>query len=89
MARMTGAQITLETLQREGVDTIFGYPGGVVLPLYDTFPQFPGLRHVLVRHEQGAATWPTATPARAARWASAWRPAVPARPTSSPASAPR
>ena len=55
MARMTGAQITLESLQREGVDTIFGYPGGVVLPLYDTLPQFPGLRHILVRHEQGAA----------------------------------
>jgi len=55
MARKTGAQITLETLQREGVDTIFGYPGGVVLPLYDTLPQFPGIKHILVRHEQGAA----------------------------------
>ena len=55
MTRMTGAQITLESLQREGVDTIFGYPGGVVLPLYDTLPQFPGIRHILVRHEQGAA----------------------------------
>jgi acetolactate synthase I/II/III large subunit len=55
MARMTGAQITLETLQREGMDTIFGYPGGVVLPLYDTLPQFPGIRHILCRHEQGAA----------------------------------
>jgi acetolactate synthase I/II/III large subunit len=52
---MTGAQITLETLQREGMDTIFGYPGGVVLPLYDTLPQFPGIRHILCRHEQGAA----------------------------------
>ncbi|MCK9520891.1 MAG: biosynthetic-type acetolactate synthase large subunit [Dehalococcoidia bacterium] len=55
MARMTGAQIALESLQREGVDTIFGYPGGVVLPLYDTLPEFPGIRHILVRHEQGAA----------------------------------
>ncbi len=55
MARMTGAQMTLETLQREGVDTIFGYPGGAVLPLYDTLPQFPGMRHILVRHEQGSA----------------------------------
>ncbi len=55
MARMTGAQMTLDSLQREGVDTIFGYPGGVVLPLYDTLPQFPGIRHVLCRHEQGAA----------------------------------
>ncbi|MEX0783216.1 MAG: biosynthetic-type acetolactate synthase large subunit [Dehalococcoidia bacterium] len=55
MPRMTGAQITLESLQREGVDTIFGYPGGVVLPLYDTLPQFPGIKHILVRHEQAAA----------------------------------
>ncbi len=55
MVRMTGAQILLESLRREGVDTIFGYPGGVVLPLYDTLPQFPDLRHVLVRHEQSAA----------------------------------
>lgn len=55
MARMTGAQMLLESLQREGVDTIFGYPGGAVLPLYDTLPQFPGIKHVLVRHEQAAA----------------------------------
>lgn len=55
MARLTGAQMVLESLQREGVDTIFGYPGGVVLPLYDTLPQYPGMRHILVRHEQGAA----------------------------------
>jgi acetolactate synthase-1/2/3 large subunit len=55
MPRMTGAQITLESLEREGVDTIFGYPGGVVLPLYDTLPQFPGIKHILVRHEQAAA----------------------------------
>jgi acetolactate synthase-1/2/3 large subunit len=55
MARMTGAQILLECLQREKVGTIFGYPGGVVLPLYDTLPQYPSIHHVLVRHEQGAA----------------------------------
>ena len=55
MARMTGAQMVLESLGREGVDTIFGYPGGVVLPLYDTLPQFPNIKHILVRHEQGAA----------------------------------
>ena len=55
MVRMTGSQILLECLQREGVSTIFGYPGGVVLPLYDTLPQFPAIKHVLVRHEQGAA----------------------------------
>src|SRR5438067_3678318 len=53
--RLTGAQILLECLVREGVEVIYGYPGGVVLPLYDRFPEFPQLRHVLVRHEQGAA----------------------------------
>lgn len=53
--RMNGAQILLESLTREGVELIFGYPGGVVLPLYDRFPEFPQIKHVLVRHEQGAA----------------------------------
>jgi len=53
--RMTGAQIICESLVKEGVEVIFGYPGGVVLPLYDTLPQYPQLRHILVRHEQGAA----------------------------------
>src|SRR4030081_829294 len=52
---MTGAEIVLEALQREGVDLIFGYPGGANLPIYQTLPAYPKLRHVLVRHEQGAA----------------------------------
>ncbi len=52
---MTGAEIVLTALQREGVDLIFGYPGGANLPIYQQLPRFPGLRHVLVRHEQGAA----------------------------------
>ncbi len=53
--KMTGAQILCESMVMEGVEVIFGFPGGVVLPLYDTFPQYPQLRHILVRHEQGAA----------------------------------
>ena len=53
--KLTGAQILLECLKAEGVETLFGYPGGVVLPLYDTFVQYPEIRHVLVRHEQSAA----------------------------------
>ncbi len=53
--KLTGAQILCESLLKEGVEVIFGYPGGQVLPLYDTLPQFPKLRHILVRHEQGAA----------------------------------
>jgi acetolactate synthase I/II/III large subunit len=51
---MTGADIVLEALQREGVDVIFGYPGGANLPIYQQLPRYPKLRHVLVRHEQGA-----------------------------------
>ncbi|HEY87325.1 MAG TPA: biosynthetic-type acetolactate synthase large subunit [Dehalococcoidia bacterium] len=53
--KMTGAQILCESLVREGVEVIFGILGGSVLPLYDTLPQYPQLRHILVRHEQGAA----------------------------------
>ncbi len=53
--KMTGAQILCESLVKEGVEVIFGILGGSVLPLYDTLPQYPQLRHILVRHEQGAA----------------------------------
>ena len=53
--KMTGAQIMCESLVKEGVEVIFGILGGVLLPLYDTLPQYPQLRHILVRHEQGAA----------------------------------
>ncbi|MCA1948412.1 MAG: biosynthetic-type acetolactate synthase large subunit [Armatimonadetes bacterium] len=51
----SGSQIVMEALVRHGVDTIFGYPGGVVLPLYDEMLNWPTVRHVLVRHEQCAA----------------------------------
>ncbi|CAN5259448.1 biosynthetic-type acetolactate synthase large subunit [soil metagenome] len=48
-----GARVLCQALEREGVEIIFGYPGGAVIPLYDVLPEFD-LRHVLVRHEQGA-----------------------------------
>ena len=51
--RLSGAQILLECLKREGVELIFGYPGGVILDIYDLLPE-TGIRHVLVRHEQAA-----------------------------------
>jgi acetolactate synthase-1/2/3 large subunit len=51
---MNGAHIVWECLRREGVDTVFGYPGGNVLSLYDALQDFPSIRHVLARHEQGA-----------------------------------
>ena len=53
--KMTGGQILLDGLVKEGVDTVFGILGGAILPLYDTLPQFPQIHHVLVRHEQCAA----------------------------------
>ncbi|HEY1929210.1 MAG TPA: acetolactate synthase 3 large subunit [Caulobacteraceae bacterium] len=52
---MTGAQIVVQALVDQGVTDLFGYPGGAVLPIYDALFHEPRLRHVLVRHEQGAA----------------------------------
>ena len=51
---MSGARMVLECLKREGVDTIFGLPGGAVLPIYDALYDFEGLRHILVRQEAAA-----------------------------------
>jgi len=53
--KMTGAQIICESLVEEGVEVIFGLPGVPLIPLLDILPQYPQFRHVLVRHEQGAA----------------------------------
>jgi acetolactate synthase-1/2/3 large subunit len=52
--KLTGAQIIFESLLRQGVEVIFGYPGGAVINLYDELIHYPQIRHVLVRHEQGA-----------------------------------
>jgi len=52
--RLTGAEIVIKALLDQGVDTVFGYPGGAVLPIYDALFKQNQLRHVLVRHEQGA-----------------------------------
>ena len=51
---MTGAAIVFKALEEQGVDTIFGYPGGAVLPIYDELKNHKKIRHFLVRHEQGA-----------------------------------
>lgn len=51
----TGAERMWEALLAEGVDVVFGYPGGCIMPAYDELPRYPGMRHVLVRHEQSAA----------------------------------
>jgi acetolactate synthase I/II/III large subunit len=50
-----GADVVCEAVLRQGVDVVFSYPGGVILPLYDILADYPELRHVLVRHEQGGA----------------------------------
>ncbi|HUR94923.1 MAG TPA: biosynthetic-type acetolactate synthase large subunit [Gemmatimonadales bacterium] len=53
--QLTGSQILCRALLEEGVDLLFGYPGGAIMPFYHALPEYPGLRHVLVRHEQAAA----------------------------------
>lgn len=52
---LSGAEIIMECLLREGVDVMFGYPGGAILPTYDAMTKYPQIHHVLVRHEQGAS----------------------------------
>ncbi len=52
--QMTGAKIVIQALKEQGVDTVFGYPGGAVLPIYDAIFEQNEIRHILVRHEQGA-----------------------------------
>ncbi len=73
--QMRGARILLEAVVREGVDTIFGYPGGAVLHIYDELARMaPRLRHVLARHEQGAIhmIWRKATAKPPGKWVWCW-----------------
>jgi len=53
--KLTGAQIVVECLKKEGVKIIFGIPGGIIMPVYDVFYQEPSIKHILTKHEQGAA----------------------------------
>ncbi len=69
---MTGAQIFHEMMRDHGVEVIFGYPGGAILPVFDAIHESEHFKFILTRHEQGAGTWPKATPAPPARWASSW-----------------
>src|SRR5579859_3792986 len=52
---LAGSHILCEALVREGVELLYGYPGGAIMPFYDALTSYPSLRHVLVRHEQNAA----------------------------------
>jgi acetolactate synthase I/II/III large subunit len=53
--KLTGSQIFWEMLRREGVDLVFGYPGGAIMPIYDAHYDVKDIHHVLVRHEENAA----------------------------------
>ena len=53
--KMKGAEALIDAMKRQGAEIVFGYPGGAALPIYDALFEVEGLRHVLVRHEQGAA----------------------------------
>ena len=53
--KLTGAEIVCESLIEEGVDVLFGLPGGAILPFYGALPKYSELKHILVRHEQAAA----------------------------------
>ncbi|MEK9794821.1 MAG: thiamine pyrophosphate-binding protein, partial [Hyphomicrobiales bacterium] len=52
---ISGAEIVIQAIADQGVDAVFGYPGGAVLPIYDAIFQQEEVKHILVRHEQGAA----------------------------------
>ena len=53
--QLTGSEIVIECLKEQGVDTVFGYPGGTILNIYDALYKHPEIKHVLTSHEQGAA----------------------------------
>ena len=55
MAKLNGSEIVIECLKEQGVDTVFGYPGGAILNIYDALYKHPEIRHVLTSHEQGAS----------------------------------
>lgn len=79
---ITGAEAVVRSLELLGVTDVFGLPGGAILPVYDPLMDASELRHILVRHEQGAGHAAEGTRPHPARWACASRPPVPARPTS-------
>ena len=69
---MTGAEMVIQALADQGVQHLFGYPGGAVLPIYDALFQQDKVRHILVRHEQGPCMRRKATRAPRARSAACW-----------------
>ncbi|CAI1089325.1 Acetolactate synthase isozyme 3 large subunit [Serratia marcescens] len=72
MEMLSGAEMVVRSLIDQGVKHVFGYPGGAVLDIYDALHTVGGIDHILVRHEQGRCTWPTATRAPPVKWAWCW-----------------
>ena len=79
--RFTGAQLIVHLLERQGITTVAGIPGGTVLPLYDALSQSTQIRHVLARHEQGRGSSLRAWRARRVNRRSVWPAAGRAQPT--------
>lgn len=80
--KLTGADILIRCLKEQGVETVFGYPGGCVLDIYDAIYRDGTLKHILTAHEQGAAHAADGYAARRAKRACASRLPAPGRPTS-------
>ena len=83
---VTGAQSLIKSLECAGADNVFGIPGGAILPAYDPLFDSDRIRHILVRHEQGAGHAAQGYASATGGSVSAWRPAARARPTWSPRS---
>lgn len=79
--KLNGAQIVCESLIKEGVEVMFGIPGGAVIPFYDALPEYPKLRHILTRHEQGRPMPPKVMHEPWGRWVCVLPPQVPGPPT--------
>lgn len=87
LMKLNGSQILIESLLEQGVDTIFGYPGGAVLNIYDAIYSYQDkLKHVLTAHEQGAAHAADGYARATGKVGVVWRRRVPERPISLPVS---
>jgi acetolactate synthase-1/2/3 large subunit len=84
--QMTGAEMVVQALKDQGVEHMFGYPGGAVLPIYDELFQQDKVKHILVRHEQGAAHAAEGYARSTGKVGVCSSPPAPAPPTPSPAS---
>ena len=81
--QLTGSQVIIECLKEQGVDTVFGYPGGAILNVYDELYKHPEIKHVLTSHEQGAPMRLTDMHAAQVKLVSVWLQADREQPTSS------